>query len=178
MRSGGSWSSWGGWLTESGAESLIRATERTGRVSYRSEAVDVPDVQHDVRVVGVARGRVVDIQDRWRVPFDLSSTPDSDWSALFQVCYDRVESATNRRAYVSGDLVILEAPPAEVAAHDLRRILRAVEETNEEYRAAIERSEDVARKQREQAAQDADALARTLDEIDRAIAEAAEANTS
>ena len=138
----------------------------------------MPDLQHDVRVVGVARGRVVDVPDEWRVPFDLSSTPDSDWSALFQVCYDSVESTTYRRAYVSGDLVILEAPPAEVAAYHLPRILRAVKETNEQYRTAMERSEDVARREREQAAQDADDLAHTLDEIDRAIAVDEEAQTS
>ena len=126
-------------------------------------------MHEDVRVVGVARGRVVDIPNSWRVPFDLSPTPDSDWSALFQDCYDRVKATPDRRAYVSGDLVILEAPPNEVTKHHLPRILRAVREANEEYRAAVERSEDIARQQREQAAQEADELGDTLDEIDRAI---------
>lgn len=126
-------------------------------------------MHEDVRVVGVARGRVVDIPNSWRVPFDLSPTPDSDWSALFQGCYDRVKSTPDRRAYVSGGLVILEAPPKEVTKHHLPRILRAVRETNEEYRAALERRQDIARQQREQAAQEADELGDTLDEIDGAI---------
>jgi hypothetical protein len=99
----------------------------------------------DVRILGIARKDVRNEPDHWVVPFLLSPTPDKDWARLFEVSYNRTRSNMYRRASVSRDRIVLQAPAEEVNEYHLLRIKKAVEETNRDYRAFIEHAEETSR---------------------------------
>ena len=74
-----------------------------------------------------------------------------------------------RRASVAGDRIVLQAPAEEVNQYHLPRIKQAVEETNRDYRAFIQRAEETSRiLEDEQGRQRAD-LDLVLDDIESSL---------
>ncbi len=123
----------------------------------------------DVRILGIARKDVRNEPDHWVVPFLLSPSPDKDWARLFEVSYNRTRSTMYRRASVAGDRIVLQAPAEEVNQYHLPRIKKAVEETNRDYRAFIQRAEETSRiLEDEQGRQRAD-LDLVLDDIESSL---------
>jgi hypothetical protein len=123
----------------------------------------------DVRILGIARKDVRNEPDHWVVPFLLSPSPDKDWARLFEVSYNRTRSTMYRRASVAGDRIVLQAPAEEVNQYHLPRIKKAVEETNMDYRAFIQRAEETSRiLEDEQGRQRAD-LDLVLDDIESSL---------
>lgn len=123
----------------------------------------------DVRILGIARKDVRNEPDHWVVPFLLSPSPDKDWARLFEVSYNRTRSTMYRRASVAGDRIVLQAPAEEVNQYHLPRIKKALEETNRDYRAFIQRAEETSRiLEDEQGRQRAD-LDLVLDDIESSL---------
>jgi hypothetical protein len=123
----------------------------------------------DVRILGIARKDVRNEPDHWVVPFLLSPSPDKDWARLFEVSYNRTRSTMYRRASVAGDRIVLQAPAEEVNQYHLPRIKKAVDETNMDYRAFIQRAEETSRiLEDEQGRQRAD-LDLVLDDIESSL---------
>lgn len=123
----------------------------------------------DVRILGIARKDVRNEPDHWVVPFLLSPSPDKDWARLFEVSYNRTRSTMYRRASVAGDRIVLQAPAEEVNQYHLPRIKKAVDETNRDYRAFIQRAEETSRiLEDEQGRQRAD-LDLVLDDIESSL---------
>ncbi len=123
----------------------------------------------EVVIVGIARKDVRNEPDHWVVPFLLSPTPDKDWARLFEVSYNRTRSTTYRRASVSGDRIVLQAPAEEVNQYHLPRIKKAVQETNKDYRAFIERAEQTSRLLQDEQGRRRDDLDLTLDDIEASL---------
>ena len=123
----------------------------------------------DVRILGIARKDVRNEPDHWVVPFLLSPSSDKDWARLFEVSYNRTRSTMYRRASVAGDRIVLQAPAEEINQYHLPRIKKAVDETNRDYRAFIQRAEETSRiLEDEQGRQRAD-LDLVLDDIESSL---------
>ena len=69
----------------------------------------------------------------YRLPFRLSERPDSLWAEIFEHVYKiNIYSLMKRRAYVSGNGIIVILADSDDTQHQADIIKRAVEDTNSE----------------------------------------------
>jgi hypothetical protein len=69
----------------------------------------------------------------YRLPFKLSEVPDSLWAEIFEHVYRiNIYSSMKRRAYVSGDKIVVFITDSDDIQHQADIIKRAVEDTNNE----------------------------------------------
>ena len=69
----------------------------------------------------------------YKLPFKLSELPDSRWREIFEHVHRiNIYSAMKRRAYVSGDRIIVIIANSDDMQHQADIIKRAVQDTNKE----------------------------------------------
>ena len=83
----------------------------------------------------------------YQYPFKLSGHPDNLWVEIFEYVYKHnIWSSMKRRAYVSGDCIVVILADTDNKTDQKRNVEQAVEQTNEEYK----RIRQEQRKQEEQ----------------------------
>lgn len=87
---------------------------------------------------------------------NLSSYAPSEWSELFERAYKSVISTMYRRLRVSGDTIIVSAPPSEISQELIDRLNECAGEANEEYKKYLfaKESEENRQAAQEQAERD------------------------
>jgi hypothetical protein len=68
----------------------------------------------------------------------LSATPPREWAAHFDRRWITVLYRLKRRAWVSGNRIVIHCVPEEIEEDHLPQLKRAVAETNHEYRKYAE----------------------------------------
>jgi hypothetical protein len=72
------------------------------------------------------------------VHLTLSATPPLEWAASFDSRWVIVLYRKKRRAWVSGDRIVIHCVPEEIEEDHLPQLKRVVAETNHEYRRYTE----------------------------------------
>jgi len=89
-----------------------------------------------VQVIGIDNEGIVkddSFPAAYELPFKLSELPDSRWAEIFEHVYKiNIYSSMKRRAYVSGNTIIVILADSDDTQHQADIVKRAVEDTNSE----------------------------------------------